>query len=439
MFVIVVYQENMNKSAKLYQDACKVMPGGVNSPVRAYKYVGKTPAFFKEGKGAYIYDVDDKKYIDYVCAYGPMILGHAATTVCDAVNSVAIKGFHFGASHELEITLANKIISHMPVIEKIRLVSSGTEACMSAIRLARAYTNRPKIIKFAGCYHGHSDSLLVSAGSGAMSCGEPSSPGVLASQAQDTLIVNYNDIKAVRDIFILYPRDIAAVIVEPIAGNMGMVLPQPEFLNSLRSLCDEFAALLLFDEVMTGFRVALGGCSSIYGVQPDLTMLGKVIGGGFPIGAFGGGAEIMDYLAPNGPVYQAGTLSGSPVALAAGLATLTVVEQSGFYEDLAAKSTYLTRGISAVMQQGGIDFSTNCMGGMFGFAFTKNSPDSLPVFTLKQQKIFNQCFHSLRVNGINFAPSPFEAAFISAAHSFADIDDTISAFSYFTQLISCQV
>ena len=422
----------MSTSTKLFNTATKLMPGGVNSPVRAFNYVNSIPKFIARGEGAYIYDEDGKAYVDYVGAYGPMIVGHSNPSVVKATTAAVASGLHFGAPHRLEVDLAQKIISHMPQIEKIRLVSSGTEACMSAIRLARAYTNRPKIIKFNGCYHGHSDSLLVNAGSGALSLGEPSSPGVLKEQAEHTLVASYNDIASVAALFAQHPGDIAAIIVEPIAGNMGMVLPQQDFLEQLQQLCRKYGALLIFDEVMTGFRVALGGASAVYDIAADITVLGKVIGGGLPIGAFGGRADIMNKLAPMGPVYQAGTLSGSPVACAAGLATLEIVAEHGFYTKLHNTSSRLVHELSKVIKDSGTHFEGHNLAGMFGLSFTKEPVVTFPDITSADSELFKKFFLHMLAEGINFAPSPYEAAFISCAHGEAEITKTIAAASSFT-------
>lgn len=421
----------MTTAVKLRQRAQRCIPGGVSSPVRAFKYVGGTPPIFCSGKGSHISDVDGKDYIDYVGAYGPMIVGHSNDAVLQKIQSYLSKGLHFGASHELELHMAERILKHLPYLDKVRLVTSGTEACMSAIRLARAYTGKNKIIKFEGCYHGHSDSLLVSSGSGALSCGQPSSPGVLQSQAEYTLVAKYNSIDDVSRLMNQHGEDIAAIIVEPIAGNMGMIKPNPGFLKGLRDLADKFKSLLLFDEVMTGFRVSLGGCYDLYKVKPDLVMLGKVIGGGFPIGAFAGRDDIMNQLAPDGPVYQAGTLSGSPIALAAGLATLDIVEQPGFYEDLNNKSNMLISELSKTANNYGIKFHTNASGGMFGFAFSDNLPTAMPIFSDDERKLFISFFHHMLNSGINLAPSPYEAAFISSAHTYEDIANTSKAFANF--------
>ena len=418
----------MNHSQSLFAEAQRLIPGGVNSPVRAFKGVGGTPLFFKEGKGAYLTDVDDKQYIDYVGSWGPLILGHCDPRVIEAVSSVLHSGMSFGAPTELEIQLAKKIIGLMPSIQKIRMVNSGTEATMTAIRLARGYTQRSKIIKFNGCYHGHSDSLLVKAGSGLLTLGIPSSPGIPESVAQHTLTVDFNDLEETARIFEKYHSDIAAVIVEPVAGNMGFVKPTPEFLKGLRQLCTDYNAVLIFDEVMTGFRVAKGGAQAVYGIQPDLTTLGKIIGGGMPVGALGGRADIMSHLAPEGQVYQAGTLSGNPLAMAAGLATLESIEKSGFYEDLSAVSASLIAGLAELCESLHIPFCGSSLGGMFGFCFN-NKPEVLNYADVasSDEALFKRFFHGMLAKGVYFAPSMYEAGFMSSAHSREDIKLTLEA------------
>ena len=409
-------------SHQLFEQAQTLIPGGVNSPVRAFKGVGGEPLFFKQGKGARIVDVDNQSYIDYVGSWGPLILGHCHEGVIKAVTNILHSGMSFGAPTELEIQLAQKIIQLMPSIEKVRMVNSGTEATMSAIRLARGYTNRSKIVKFNGCYHGHSDSLLVKAGSGLLTLGIPSSPGIPDSISQHTLVANFNDLEYTTRLFETYGTDIAAIIVEPIAGNMGMVLPTLEFLQGLRALCDTYNAVLIFDEVMTGFRVALGGAQSIYNVTPDLTTLGKVIGGGMPVGALGGKSIIMDYLAPIGPVYQAGTLSGNPLAMAAGLATLTEIEKPGFYQTLTTLSSSLMNGMKEVADSFHVPFYTNAVGGMFGFCFSdKEIILDYSDMATANESLFKQFFHAMLKQGIYFAPSMFESGFVSAAHQLDDI------------------
>ena len=412
----------MHYSQQLFARAQAVIPGGVNSPVRAFKGVGGEPLFIKQGKGAHIIDVDDQSYIDYVGSWGPLILGHCHAGVIEAVTRVLHSGMSFGAPTELEIQLAEKIIQLMPSIEKIRMVNSGTEATMTAIRLARGYTNKSKIIKFNGCYHGHSDSLLVKAGSGLLTLGIPSSPGIPVSITEHTLTANFNDLEQTARLFETYGKDIAAVIVEPIAGNMGMVLPNIKFLQGLRALCDAYNTVLIFDEVMTGFRVALGGAQAIYHVTPDLTTLGKVIGGGMPVGALGGKACIMDYLAPLGPVYQAGTLSGNPLAMAAGLATLIEVEKPGFYDHLTTMSESLIRSLKDVAYSLHIPFCGTALGGMFGFCFTdKPYIVDYDDIAAADEPLFKCFFHGMLQNGIYFAPSMFESGFVSAAHQQSDI------------------
>jgi len=403
----------------LYSEACRYIPGGVNSPVRAFRGVDSEPVFIARAEGAYIYDTSGKRYIDYVGSWGPMILGHAHPEVIKAVQERAALGLSFGAPTEIETTLAKKICELMPSIELVRMVSSGTEATMSAIRLARGYTGRDKIVKFEGCYHGHSDSLLVKAGSGALTFGVPTSPGVPAAAAALTITLNYNDSQQVEQIFRTIGHEIACIIVEPVVGNMNCVPPVPGFLETLRRVCDESDAVLIFDEVMTGFRVALGGAQGLYGIKPDLTTLGKIVGGGMPVGAFGGKREIMEKLAPIGPVYQAGTLSGNPVAMAAGLKTLELLcAQPNFYEQLNDKARALTEGLTQAAQQAGIPFTTTQVGGMFGLYF--NEEKTITNYTQvmnSDAERFKQFFHGMLKEGIYLAPSAFEAAFISAAHS----------------------
>ncbi len=418
----------MSRSENLFQEAQQFIPGGVNSPVRAFKAVGGTPIYFKSAQGPYLHDEDDKSYIDYVGSWGPMILGHAHPKVVHAVQDAAAKSLSFGAPTAIEITIAKLICELMPSIEKIRLVSSGTEAAMSAIRLARGFTGRDKIIKFAGCYHGHVDSLLVQAGSGALTFGVPSSPGVPRSLVEHTLVANFNDLNSVIKLFEQHGKEIAALIVEPIAGNMNCVLPDPEFLSGLRKLCDQYNSLLIFDEVMTGFRVALGGAQSIYQIKPDLTTLGKIIGGGLPVGAFGGRRDIMDQLAPLGPIYQAGTLSGNPVTLAAGVATLQEIKQPNFYAKLAKTTEELALGLLKRAQAANIPFSVNYCGGMFGFFF--NNQDSIRTYDQVMSsdvERFKRFFHGMLTRGIYFAPSAFEAGFVSAAHGKSEISKTLDA------------
>lgn len=418
----------MTKSAILFADAKTVIPGGVNSPVRSFGGVGGTPVYIDRAKGAYLYDTEDKQYIDYVGSWGPMIVGHAHPDVLHAVNETAAKGLSFGAPTELETLMAKKICKLVPSIEQIRMVSSGTEATMSAIRLARGHTKRDKIIKFEGCYHGHSDSLLVKAGSGALTLGTPSSPGVTAAVAKDTVTLTYNDSDAVKQAFSELGEQVAAIIVEPVAGNMNCILPAPGFLETLRTGCDQYGALLIFDEVMTGFRVDKHCAQGLYNIKPDLTTLGKVIGGGMPVGAFGGAHEIMSSLAPVGPIYQAGTLSGNPVAMAAGYKTLELLSASKFHEQLSAKTRTLAEGIQAKAIAANIGMSINVVGGMFGLFFTQEDHISSFEQVMRcDQELFKQFFHGMLNEGIYFAPSAFEAGFVSGAHSDADITATIDA------------
>ncbi|MFC0180913.1 glutamate-1-semialdehyde 2,1-aminomutase [Thorsellia kenyensis] len=416
------------KSESLFIDAQTVIPGGVNSPVRAFKSVGGTPIFIRKADGAYIYDVDGKAYVDYVGSWGPMLLGHNHPKIKEAVIQAVQNGLSFGAPTEIEITVAHKITELMPNIELVRMVNSGTEATMSAIRLARGYTNRDKIIKFEGCYHGHADCLLVKAGSGALTFGQPNSPGVPADFAKHTLTCQFNNLNSVRDAFLNNPTDIACVIVEPVAGNMNCILPKVDFLSGLRALCDEFGALFIIDEVMTGFRVALGGAQSHYDVVPDLTCLGKIIGGGMPVGAFGGKREIMEYLAPNGPVYQAGTLSGNPVAMAAGLACLEELSQNGIYPRLNELTENLANGLRTVAEQVGIPLVVNQVGGMFGIFFTEaKEVSSYQDAVGSDAGKFKQFFHLMLEEGVYLAPSAFEAGFMSVAHTDENIQHTIDA------------
>jgi glutamate-1-semialdehyde 2,1-aminomutase len=412
----------------LFAEACKYIPGGVNSPVRAFRGVGGEPIFFRKAKGAYVFAADDRRYIDYVGSWGPMILGHAHPQVIKAVQEVAADGLSFGAPTELETRLARRVIELMPAIELVRFVSSGTEATMSAIRLARAITNRDTIVKFEGCYHGHSDSLLIKAGSGALTFGVPTSPGVPKALASHTVTLNYNDNDQVQRVFRQIGEQIACIIVEPVAGNMNCVPPAPDFLQTLRRECDRVGALLIFDEVMTGFRVALGGAQALYGVRPDLTTLGKIIGGGMPVGAFGGRREIMEQLAPLGPVYQAGTLSGNPVAMIAGLTTLELIDQPGFHQHLSAMTDVLALGLATAAAGAGIALATNHVCGMFGFFFTtEREVDGYGKVMACDVERFKRFFHGMLREGIYFAPSAFEAGFLSAAHSAADIEATVAA------------
>jgi glutamate-1-semialdehyde 2,1-aminomutase len=412
----------------LFQEACRYIPGGVNSPVRAFRGVGGEPIFFKKAKGAYTYAADGHRFIDYVGSWGPMIVGHAHPQVIKAVQKVAADGLSFGAPTELETQLARRVIELMPAIELVRFVSSGTEATMSAIRLARGFTGRDTIVKFEGCYHGHSDSLLIKAGSGALTLGVPTSPGVPKSLAAHTVTLNYNDVDQVQRVLRQIGEQVACIIVEPVAGNMNCILPAPDFLQSLRRECDRAGALLIFDEVMTGFRVALGGAQDLYGVRPDLTTLGKIIGGGMPVGAFGGRRDIMERLAPLGPVYQAGTLSGNPVAMMAGLTTLELLSVPGFHRRLGAMTDVLMEQLAAAAAGAGIALATNHVCGMFGLFFTaEQHVDRYDKVMACDVERFKRFFHGMLAAGIYFAPSAFEAGFLSAAHSAADIEATVAA------------
>jgi glutamate-1-semialdehyde 2,1-aminomutase len=414
----------------LYQEACKYIPGGVNSPVRAFRGVGGEPIFFRKGAGAYLTAADGRRYLDYVGSWGPMILGHAHPQVIEAVQKVAADGLSFGAPTEIETALARRVIELMPSLDLVRFVSSGTEATMSAIRLARGFTGRDTIVKFEGCYHGHSDSLLIKAGSGALTLGVPTSPGVPKSLARHTVTLNFNDADQVREAFREIGGQIACVIVEPVAGNMNCVPPVPGFLETLRHECDGAGALLIFDEVMTGFRVALGGAQALYGVRPDLTTLGKIIGGGMPVGAFGGRRDIMEHLAPLGKVYQAGTLSGNPVAMTAGLVTLNLLSAPGFHQRLQAATDGLVRRLRESALRAGVALGVNHVCGMFGFFFTDESPiERYGQVMACDVERFKRFFHGMLAEGIYFAPSAFEAGFLSAAHTQADIDATIAAAS----------
>jgi glutamate-1-semialdehyde 2,1-aminomutase len=418
---------HINSTAQ-FQKAQKYIPGGVNSPVRAFKGVGGDPVFIQKAKGAYLTDIDDNQYIDYVGSWGPMILGHAHPEVIEAVQKAAENGLSFGAPTEIETTVAQKICELIPSIDQVRMVSSGTEATMSALRLARGFTGREKILKFEGCYHGHADSFLVKAGSGALTLGEPNSAGITQGVAADTLTLPFNDLKALKDIFAEVGDELAAVIVEPIAGNMNFVVPFDEYLATMRSLCDEYGTVLIFDEVMTGFRVGLGGAQGLFGIKPDLTTFGKVIGGGMPVGAFGGRHDIMGCIAPLGSVYQAGTLSGNPIAMAAGLKTLELVSQPNFYSDLDAKLTRLLMGLSAEAEKAGIPFHADSRGGMFGVFFTEaGSVTSFDDVMSCDQDRFKLFFHGMLKEGVYIAPSAFEAGFISAMHDDSDMDKTIEA------------
>jgi glutamate-1-semialdehyde 2,1-aminomutase len=412
----------------LYQEACKYIPGGVNSPVRAFRSVGGEPIFFKKASGAHTVAADGTRYIDYVGSWGPMILGHAHPQVIAAVQAAAADGLSFGAPTEIETALARRVIELMPSIELVRFVSSGTEATMSAIRLARGFTGRDTIVKFEGCYHGHSDSLLIKAGSGALTFGVPTSPGVPAALAAHTVTLDFNDAGQVREAFRQIGERIACIIVEPVAGNMNCVPPAPGFLQTLREECDRAGALRIFDEVMTGFRVALGGAQALYGVRPDLTTLGKIIGGGMPVGAFGGRRDIMERLAPLGPVYQAGTLSGNPVAMTAGLVTLELIASPGFHSRLGATTDLLMQRLAAAAAEADIALATNHVCGMFGFFFTaEDTVDTFAKVMRSDVERFRRFFHAMLQAGVYFAPSAFEAGFVSAAHGAAEIDATIAA------------
>lgn len=418
----------MTTSDALFDAAKKYIPGGVNSPVRAFKSVGGTPLFINRAEGAYLYDSNDKQLIDYIGSWGPMVAGHSHPKVIDAVLQAVKSGLSYGAPTEIETTMAQRVCELIPSMDMVRMCSSGTEATMSAIRLARGFTGRDKIIKFEGCYHGHSDCLLVNAGSGALTLGVPSSPGVPDSFAEHTLTATFNNEQSVRDLFAKYKDEVACIIVEPVAGNMNCIPPAPGFLECLRGCCDDHNAVLIFDEVMTGFRVAKGGAQSLYGVTPDMTTLGKIIGGGMPVGAFGGREDIMHHLAPLGPVYQAGTLSGNPVAMAAGLATLDIINEEGFYDTLGQKAKQLVDGIQKAATDNNIALSHNIVGGMFGLFFTdnKNVSGFKDVMACDADR-FKTFFHQMLSRGVYLAPSAFEAGFISTAHSSTDIDNTINA------------
>ena len=416
-----------DRNEEWFERARRVIPGGVNSPVRAFRSVGGTPRFIRRAQGAYLWDENGTRYIDYVGAWGPAIAGHAHPKIVEAVQRAAADGLSFGAPTALEVEMAERLTALLPSLELVRLVSSGTEATMSAIRLARGYTGRACIVKFEGCYHGHADALLVKAGSGALTFGHPSSAGVPEGAARDTLVLPYNDLAAVEAAFAECGDEIAAVIVEPAAGNMNLVKPRPGFLEGLRALCDRHGAVLIFDEVMTGFRVGLQGMQGRTGIRPDLTTLGKVIGGGMPVAAFGGRREIMECVAPLGAVYQAGTLSGSPVAVAAGLASLELVAQPGFYERLEALTARLVSGLQRAAEEAGVPFAADSLGGMFGLYFAPQVPGSYAEVMACDVERFKRFFHAMLAAGHHFAPSAFEAGFVSAAHTEADIDATVEA------------
>ncbi|MEP4149590.1 MAG: glutamate-1-semialdehyde 2,1-aminomutase [Halioglobus sp.] len=418
----------MSTSQQLFERARKHIPGGVNSPVRAFKAVGGTPVFIERSEGAYVFDSENKRYIDYVLSWGPMLMGHNHPTVREAVIKQSEKGLSFGAPTELEIQLADRICDIMPGMDMVRMVNSGTEATMSAIRLARGYTGRDTIVKFEGCYHGHSDSLLVKAGSGALTLGVPSSPGVPAALADHTMTLTYNDPEGVRKAFAEHGDSIACVIVEPVAGNMNCIPPAPGFLESLREVCNDSGAVLILDEVMTGFRFGLQGAQGYYGVEADLTTLGKVIGGGMPVGAFGGKREIMEQIAPLGPVYQAGTLSGNPIAMAAGLATLEVISADGFYDPVFQRTEQLCSGLRQAAEETGVPFTTNCAGTMFGGFFTEaESIENYAQVMACDNERFNRFFHLMLEAGVYLAPASYEAGFTSSAHTDADIEATVTA------------
>jgi len=427
----------MTRSLELFATAQYRIPGGVNSPVRAFHGVGGIPIFFERAAGPYLFDVDGKRYLDYVGSWGPLILGHDSYSVVAAVTKQAGLGFSFGAPTELEIRMADQLCELVPSLDLVRMVNSGTEATMSAIRLARGYTGRDMLVKFEGCYHGHSDSLLVAAGSGALTLGQPSSPGVPAALAELTVTLSYNDLDQVRDTFVRIGDRIAAIIVEPVAGNMGCIPPAPGFLQGLRALCDQYGGLLIFDEVMTGFRVALGGAQARYGVTPDLTTLGKIIGGGLPVGAFGGRRDIMERIAPLGPVYQAGTLSGNPVAMAAGLATLEIVSEPGFYRALETDAERLVTGLTKAAATAGVPLIANRVGSMFSLFFTNAGPvTDFAGATACNQEQFRAFFHSMLDRSIYLAPSAFETDFLSAVHSDRDITATLDAAAEAFSLVS---
>ncbi len=418
----------MHASDALFDRARQVIPGGVNSPVRAFKGVGGNPVFFARGEGPYLFDADGKRYIDYVCSWGPLVLGHGHPGVLQALSEQMQRGLSFGAPTELEVEMAELLRTLMPSLEMVRMVNSGTEATMSAIRLARGFTGRNKILKFEGCYHGHSDSLLVKAGSGALTLGEPSSPGVPQNVADDTLTLAYNDSASVRELFGRIGKEIACIIVEPVAGNMNLILPEPGFLECLRECCDDYGALLILDEVMTGFRVAPGGAQAMFGVKPDLTTLGKVIGGGLPVGAFGGRADVMSRLAPSGPVYQAGTLSGNPLAMSAGIATLKALTAEGVFPQLVAGTTRLVEGIASEAHAAGIPFTTAQAGSMFGLFFsTHPKVRTYAEATSCDLGMFRAFYHAMLEEGVYLAPSAYEAGFVSAAHGPDVIEASVAA------------
>ncbi|GHC28949.1 glutamate-1-semialdehyde 2,1-aminomutase [Aidingimonas halophila] len=416
----------MTTSAELFEQACRYIPGGVNSPVRAFKGMDRAPRFIERAQGAYLFDVEDNRYVDYVGSWGPMITGHADPEVLDAVRKRLDDGLSFGTPTAIETTMAELICELLPTIEMVRMVNSGTEATMSAVRLARGYTGRDKIVKFEGNYHGHTDSLLVKAGSGALTHGEPSSPGIPASLAEHTVTLSYNDLEAVEACFEEIGDQIAGIIVEPVAGNMNCIPPAPDFLKGLRRICNEYGSVLIFDEVMTGFRVALGGAQAHYGVMPDLTCLGKIVGGGMPVGAFGGSREIMSWISPLGPVYQAGTLAGNPLAMAAGVTLLNKLREPGFHDALAQRVDTLCAGLEARAEAAGVDMITQRVGGMFGLFFTHQTRvDNFAQVTACDAEMFRRFFSRMLDQGVYLAPSPFEAGFMSSAHSPEDIQKTL--------------
>lgn len=418
----------MSNDHHLFESACAVIPGGVNSPVRAFKSVGGTPVFIDHAKGPFLFGANGQRYIDYVGSWGPMILGHADPDVVEAVQLAAAEGLSYGAPTELETQLAHLVCQAVPSMDQVRMVNSGTEATMSAIRLARGYTGRDTLIKFEGCYHGHADSLLVKAGSGALTLGIPTSPGVPKDAARHTLTLEFNNSEEVQQVFAESGNDISAVIVEPVTGNMNCIAPAPGFLETLREVCDQSGAVLIFDEVMTGFRVGPGGAQELYGIRPDLTTLGKVLGGGLPVGAFGGRAEIMAHLAPLGPVYQAGTLSGNPLAMSAGIATLKKVGAPGFFDALTETTRSLVTGLARAAADAGIPLATESVGGMFGLFFTENDHvSSFAQVMACDSERFSMFFHGMLKRGIYLAPSAFEAGFVSVTHSEAEISETLTA------------
>lgn len=417
------------KSKELYAEAVKVIPGGVNSPVRAMKAIMHQPIYLERGEGSKVYDVDGNRYIDYVGSWGPLILGHADPRIVEVISRVAARGTSFGAPTALETEMARLLTEALPSVEMVRMVNSGTEAVMSALRLARGYTGRPKVIKFAGCYHGHCDSFLIKAGSGAATLGCPDSPGVTGGTAGDTIILPFNNLTAVEEAFASWGGEIAALVVEPVAGNMGLILPKPGFLEGLRNLTTKHDALLIFDEVITGFRVGYGGAQEHYGISPDLTTLGKIIGGGLPVGAYGGRREIMEQVAPSGPVYQAGTLSGNPLAMAVGIETLKIINSDGFYQELERKREKLTSGLALAAREAGVAVQQGAIGSMFGTFFNDNRVLDFESALTSDKEAFKVFFRALLREGVYIAPSQFETAFVSAAHSDEDIEATIGAAS----------